>query len=100
MANSNEDMNKKEIIETSFLNKRDFDIVKGRLKFENSDILEGFSPSENDVIAINFIQHSTPSIKELEIIREGDFVPFWLKRFEKEGVTKDELKEGFLQIMN
>ena len=73
--------------------------MKGLLKLENPEILDKFSPVEDDVIVLNFAQYSTPSIKGFEIIPKGNFVPFWLGRFEKEGVTKEEIKEGFQLLM-
>lgn len=88
-----------EIIDSSFLNKNDFDKMKGLLKLENPEILNEFSPTEKDIIVLNFTQTSTPLIKGFEIIQNGNFVPFWLDRFEKEGVTKDEIKEGFQLLM-
>lgn len=101
MDNTNETMIEEGVIETDsfFLTKSDFDEVKGRLKLQNPSDLDNFFPNENDVVVLNFTQHSTPLIRGLEIISNGDFVPFWQKRFEKEGVEKEQIKEAFLQWM-
>ena len=81
--------------QTMFLKKREFDEVKGRLTFENPTILNNFNPQEEDIIAIEFTINSSPLIKSLEIIKKGNFVSFWGNRFEKEGVSKQQLKEAF-----
>ena len=81
--------------ETMFLKKDDFEEVKGRLKFDNPSILENFVPKDDDVIAIDFVTHSTPVIKNLSIVEKGDFTSFWVKRFDSEGVSKNNLKEAF-----
>ena len=82
-------------IETFFMTKKEFDEVKGRLKFENPSIIHDFKPEEEDVIALDFTINSTPTIKGLEILKGGDFVSFWAGRFEKEGLTKRNLSEAF-----
>ena len=91
-------MNEQNGIQTFFLNKPDFDKVKGRLNFENVALLQNFSPEETDVVALDFTINSPPLIKNLEIVKGGDFVPFWLERFKKEGVTQEQLFEAFSQL--
>jgi len=87
--------NEENEIQTFFLNKPDFDKVKDRLQFENRALIENFFAEETDVIALDFTMNSPPLIKNLEIMKGGDFVPFWLERFKKEGVTQEQLFEAF-----
>lgn len=83
-------------VKTMFLNKNDFDEVKGRLTFENPSVLQNLKDAEDkDAVAIDFTINSNPVVKSLELIPNGDFSRFWEKRFEEEGVTKEQLKEAF-----
>lgn len=91
-------MTNKEELQTFFLHKPDFDRVKDRLNFENNVLLEDFSPEETDVIALDFTINSPPLVKHLEVVKGGDFVPFWLERFKKEGVTQEQLFEAFSKL--